>query len=654
MFKSILIANRGEIARRVIRTCRRLGIRIIAVYSEADAGALHVCEADTAIAIGPAPAANSYMNANAVIAAAKAAGAEALHPGYGFLAENADFAEACIASGIVFVGPPTAAIRAMGSKSAAKTIMEIAGVKLLPGYHGAVQGAKTLANAAKKIGYPILIKPSAGGGGRGMRLVKNASEFKDELAAARREAKSTFGDDHVLIEKFLERARHVEVQVFADSLGNCIHLFERDCSVQRRHQKIVEEAPAPGLSGELRSAMGAAAIKAAKAVDYQGAGTVEFLLDVDNEFYFMEMNTRLQVEHPVTEMITGLDLVEWQLRVAAGEKLPLTQENVGIEGHAIEARIYAEDPSQDFRPSPGRISHLRMPENKNHIRVDTGVTVGDTVTAHYDPMIAKLIAWDRDRPSAVERLKCALGEIQIAGPMVNVPFLFAVTRHAEFVAGSVDIGFIDRERWQLTTEHAGNRARIAMIVAHAVIREWAAIARLRAARSEDPHSPWAKVTGWRLNQSWQCDVRIRHGEDIVTVEADTAVSICGEPPNIELNLDGTKTAATVIRDGIYLTVFHNGDTWRLQLIDELAEAEAHASDGSASVPIAPMPGVVVAIMVTAGTEVSRGEPLMVIEAMKVEHTVRASSDGTVYEILYAVGDAVEEGAELIVFIDCDE
>ena len=442
--------------------------------------------------------------------------------------------------------------------------------------------------------------------------------------------------------------------MFADGHGNSIHLFERDCSVQRRHQKIVEEAPAPGLSGELRNAMGAAAIKAARAVDYRGAGTVEFLLDADNEFYFMEMNTRLQVEHPVTEMITGLDLVEWQLRVAAGEKLPLTQENVGIEGHAIEARIYAEDPSQDFRPSPGRITHLRMPKNQKHIRVDTGVTVGDTVTAHYDPMIAKLIAWGRDRPSAIEHLKCALGETQIAGPTVNVPFLFAVTRHAEFTAGSVDTGFIDRERWQLITEHAGNRARIAMIAAHAVIREWATIARLRAARSDDPHSPWAEAIGWRLNQSRQCDVRVRHGEDTVTVEVNAAVSIRGEPPDIELNLDGTNTAATVIRDGVSLTVFHNGDTRRLQLIDELAEAEAHASDGSASVPIAPMPGVVVAIMVTAGTEVSRGKPLMVIEAMKVEHTVRASSDGTVYEILYAVGDAVEEGAELITFTNCDE
>ncbi len=654
MFRSLLIANRGEIARRVIRTCRRLGLRTIAVYSDADSGALHVREADEAHPIGRALAAESYMNADAVIAAAKAAGAEALHPGYGFLAENAGFAEACVAAGIAFVGPPAAAIRAMGSKSAAKALMEKAGVALLPGYHGAAQDARTLGEAAARIGYPVLIKPSAGGGGRGMRLVEDAGEFEDALAAARREAKSTFGDDQVLIEKFLDRPRHVEVQVFADGHGNCIHLFERDCSVQRRHQKIIEEAPAPGLTGELRRAMGAAAVEAARAVDYRGAGTVEFLLDADNGFHFMEMNTRLQVEHPVTEMITGLDLVEWQLRVAAGEKLPLAQDEIRIDGHAIEARIYAEDPSQDFRPAPGRISHLRLPAENKHLRIDTGVTAGDTVTAHYDPMIAKLIAWDRDRSSALERLRGALGEMQIAGPVVNVPFLLGVARHADVAAGAVDTGFVERERCALSPDHATDGGHCVPIAAHAVAREWVAAAKHRATLSDDPRSPWAEAAGWRLNQKPCRDVRVRDGEETVTVEVEAAVSIGGEPPDIVLDFDGEKISATVIRDGLSLTVFHDGETRRLELIDELAEAEAHAGEGPAGVPIAPMPGVVVAVTVAAGADVARGEPLMVIEAMKVEHTIRAPADGTVDEVLYGVGDTVAEGAALVAFTARDD
>jgi len=654
MFRSLLIANRGEIARRVIRTCRRLGIRTIAVYSEADANALFVHEADQAIAIGPAAAAESYMNADAVIAAAKAAGAEALHPGYGFLAENAGFAEACHAAGITFVGPPADAIRAMGSKSAAKALVENAGVKLLPGHHGAAQDAKTLGNAARKIGYPVLIKPSAGGGGRGMRLVEDAVEFKDALAAARREAKSTFGDDHVLIEKFLDRPRHIEVQVFADGHGNCIHLFERDCSVQRRHQKIIEEAPAPGLSDALRRAMGAAAVEATRAVDYRGAGTVEFLLDADGAFYFMEMNTRLQVEHPVTEMITGLDLVEWQLRVAAGEKLPLSQDEVQIDGHAIEVRIYAEDPSQDFRPAPGRITHFRMPAANQHLRIDTGVTRGDTVTAHYDPMIAKMITWDRDRPSALDRLQRALCETQIAGPVVNVPFLLAVARHAGFAAGAVDTGFVEREHSVLSFDHVAGTDRWIQIAARAVARKRFDAAWRRAAASNDPHSPWAEATGWRLNQSPSQDIRLRNGEEAVTIDVDATISVRAELPDIVFDLEGATISATVIHDGNFLTVFHDGETRRLELIDDLAEAEAQAGEGPAGVPVAPMPGVVVAVAVTAGAEVVRGQPLMVVEAMKVEHTIRAPADGTVDEVLYVVGDAVDEGAALVAFTARDE
>jgi 3-methylcrotonyl-CoA carboxylase alpha subunit len=640
MFESLLIANRGEIARRVIRTCRRLGIRTIAVYSEADADALFVREADQAIAIGPAPAAQSYMNADAVIAAARESGAAALHPGYGFLSENADFAEACTAAGIAFVGPPADAIRAMGSKSAAKALMEKAGVSLLPGHHGAAQDAKTLGAAARKIGYPVLIKPSAGGGGRGMRLVEKAGELDGALAAAKREAKSTFGDDHVLIEKYLARPRHVEVQVFADAHGNCIHLFERDCSVQRRHQKIIEEAPAPGLSPELRMAMGEAAVAAAKAVGYRGAGTVEFLLDSDGGFYFMEMNTRLQVEHPVTEMITGLDLVEWQLRVAAGEKLPLAQDDVRINGHAIEVRIYAEDPSEDFRPAPGRITHLRWPPESGHVRIDTGVQSGDTVTAHYDPMIAKLIMWDRDRPAALDRLRGALRETQIAGPVVNVPFLLAVARHAKFGAGPVDTGFVEREQDAFSADVTADATRAAGIAARAVVRDWNGAARDRAKAGNDPHSPWAQASGWRLNGSAWHEVQLRNGEETVTVGVYDAREIGGSPPDITFRLRGETISATVVRDDDLLTVFHDGQTRRLSLFDELAEAEAHAGEGTAEVPVAPMPGVVVAVMVAAGAEVSRGDALLVVEAMKVEHTIRAPVDGTVDEVLYAVGDAV--------------
>ncbi len=655
MFRSLLIANRGEIARRVIRTSRRLGVRTIAVYSEADADALHVREADEAVAIGPAPAADSYMNAGAVIAAAKATGAESLHPGYGFLAENAEFAEACAAAGIVFVGPPAEAIRAMGSKSAAKALMETTGVPMLPGHHGAAQDAKTLAGAAKKIGFPVLIKPSAGGGGRGMRRVESAGELAEALQSARREAKSTFGDDRVLIEKFLDRPRHVEVQVFADGHGNCIHLYERDCSVQRRHQKIIEEAPAPGLSDELRQAMGAAAVEAARAVDYRGAGTVEFLLDADGGFHFMEMNTRLQVEHPVTEMITGLELVEWQLRVAAGEKLPLAQDDIRIDGHAFEARIYAEDPSEDFRPAPGRIGHLRLPVESDHVRIDSGVAAGDTVSAHYDPMIAKLIAWDRDRASALDRLTGALRETQIAGPVVNVPFLLAVAGHADFAAGAVDTGFVERQGCGLSTGHTANAGRDASIAAHAVARQWQAEARQRVGRTRDPHSPWAVAAGWRLNARPRREVRFHNGEDIVTVEVGGAEAVLGgNPPDIIVELDGEPVSATVVRDGASLTVFHDGGTRRLALADELAEAEAHAGEGSAEVPTAPMPGVVVAVSVAAGDEVDRGAALMVIEAMKVEHTIRAPADGTVDEVLFAVGDAVEEGAALVEFTASEE
>ena len=440
MFHTILIANRGEIACRVIRTARRMGIRTAAVYSEADRDAMHVALADTAWPIGPAPARESYLNTTRILSAARQAGAQAIHPGYGFLSENADFADECAAAGIVFIGPPPAAIRAMGSKSAAKALMAQAGVPLVPGYHGADQDPVHLAAEAARIGYPVLIKASAGGGGKGMRVVEHPEGFKEALDLAKGEAASSFGDDEVLIERYLTRPRHIEIQVFADRRGNTISLHERDCSIQRRHQKVVEEAPAPGMTAERRANMGAAACAAARAIGYEGAGTVEFIAE-DGEFYFMEMNTRLQVEHPVTEMITGLDLVEWQLRVADGQALPAPPP---INGHAIEVRVYAEDPDRDFMPSVGRLAHLVAPNEGPHVRVDTGVRQGDAIQVHYDPMIAKLIVWDQDRDGAVRQLQAALAGYEVAGVRTNLDLLRAIAAHPEFAAAALDTGFIAR------------------------------------------------------------------------------------------------------------------------------------------------------------------------------------------------------------------
>ncbi|HSK40851.1 MAG TPA: acetyl-CoA carboxylase biotin carboxylase subunit, partial [Arenibaculum sp.] len=454
MFSKILIANRGEIACRVIRTARHMGIRTVAVHSEADAGALHVDMADEAWLIGPPPARESYLRIDAILDVARRSGAEAIHPGYGFLSENAAFADACGQAGIVFVGPPADAIRAMGGKSEAKALMEPAGVPLVPGYHGAGQDPELLRREAEAIGFPLLIKASAGGGGKGMRVVAAAGEFDAQLAGARREAASAFGDERVLLEKYLTRPRHVEIQVFADRHGNCVYLFERDCSIQRRHQKVVEEAPAPALPPGTRQRMGEAAVAAARAIGYVGAGTVEFLLDEDGAFYFMEMNTRLQVEHPVTEMITGQDLVEWQFRVAAGEPLPVGQDDLAISGHAIEVRVYAEDPARDFLPQTGRLDHLAFPEPGPHVRIDAGVRAGDRISIHYDPMIAKLIVWDHDRPAAVRRLRAALGATQIAGLNANVGFLSAIAAHPAFLAADLDTRFIERHHADLLPAQA--------------------------------------------------------------------------------------------------------------------------------------------------------------------------------------------------------
>lgn len=484
MFDKLLIANRGEIACRVIRAAKGLGIETVAVYSEADSKALHVSQADQAIAIGPAPAEQSYLDADKLVAAARQAGADAVHPGYGFLAENADFAQACAEHGIVFVGPPPAAIAAMGSKAEARRIMQQAGVPVTPGYHGTEQDEATLLAEAEKIGFPVMLKAALGGGGRGMREVESAGDFGGALKAARREARAAFGDDEMLVEKLVPRPRHVEIQVFCDHHGNAAHLFERDCSVQRRHQKVLEEAPAPGLDEKQRAALGQLAIAAARAINYAGAGTVEFIMDEDGACYFMEMNTRLQVEHPVTELVTGQDLVAWQLKVAAGESLPATQEQLTLRGHALEARLYAEDPGNGFLPATGRLNRLRFPEESAHVRVDAGVRQGDVITMHYDPMMAKLIVWDEDRARCLQRMSDALQQTEVAGVATNIGFLAAVVAHPAFRAADIDTGFIERHRAELLPDGDGGQPPLDQ---------------QKPTAPPAPASPWEATDNWWLN-----------------------------------------------------------------------------------------------------------------------------------------------------------
>ncbi len=662
MFDKILIANRGEIACRIARTAKRLGIRTVAVYSEADAGARHVALADEAQLLGPAAARDSYLRGERIIEVARASGAAAIHPGYGFLSENTDFAEACAAAGIVFVGPPPQAIRAMGDKSAAKAIMERAGVPLVPGYHGADQSPETLKRAADRIGYPVLIKASAGGGGKGMRVVERAADFAAALASARREAAAAFGDDRVLVEKCLQRPRHIEVQVFADRHGNALHLFERDCSVQRRHQKVLEEAPAPGMSRERRRHMGEAALAAARAIGYQNAGTVEFIADQDGNFHFMEMNTRLQVEHPVTEMITGLDLVEWQLRVAAGEALPLSQDDLAVNGHAIEARVYAEDPARDFLPSIGRISHLRLPEESAHVRVDTGVRQGDAISMFYDPMIAKLIVWDADRPSALRRLRHALTEFQVAGVATNLQFLSALAAHPAFAGGEPDTGLIARHRAELLPEAAPASDSILAVAALSELLRIGAGAEREAAGSADPWSPWHRRDGWRLNEDNHHTLRFRDGAREVAVTAHYrrdhfllelpggALAASGEldsQGDVIANLGGARMRAAVARRDDEITVMLGAACHCLVLYDPLLQAMDR--EGPGGTLDAPMPGTIVEVLVKEGDAVERGAPLLVLEAMKMEHTVAAPAAGTVKAIRFRQGEQVQEGMQLIAF-----
>jgi 3-methylcrotonyl-CoA carboxylase alpha subunit len=661
MFAKILIANRGEIACRIIRTARRLGIRTVAVCSEADAGALHVALADESVLIGPAPVRESYLSIARILQAARATGAEAIHPGYGFLSENAEFAEACAAAGVVFVGPPPAAIRAMGSKAAAKTLMERAGVPLVPGYHGEAQDRATLHNAAARIGFPLLIKAWAGGGGKGMRAVMRSDELDDALALAKGEAGSAFGDDRVLLERYLTQPRHIEIQVFADAHGNVVSLFERDCSIQRRHQKVVEEAPAPGMAPDRRRAMGEAACAAARAVGYVGAGTVEFIAE-DGAFYFMEMNTRLQVEHPVTEAITGQDLVEWQLRVAAGETLPLRQDELGIDGHAIEARVYAEDPARDFAPSIGMLYHLRAPAESRHVRVDSGVRQGDAISVHYDPMIAKLIVWDQDRGAAVRRLGQALAQYEIAGVQTNLALLRAIAGHPAFRDGAVDTGFIARNAGDLLCPvPPPPREVLAAAVQRRLLEEQRAAR--AAAGDADPWSPWSLATAWRLNgEGWQ-DFTIRSGQgeqvlrahlrqdgsfrlDLPGGAAEVSAAEAGDF-TLALRIDGMGTRLRAVPHGDMVAVFRDGATYEVLFVDPLAPSgEMQAGGGRV---LAPMPGRVLEVAVATGAQVARGAVLLVLEAMKVQMRITAPADGVVAAVRCQPGDLVEDGAELVAF-----
>ncbi len=676
MFKKILIANRGEIACRVAATARRMGIKTVAVYSEADANAKHVAVCDEAVLLGAAPAKESYLCGDKIIAVALATGAQAIHPGYGFLSENAEFAEACSAAGLVFIGPPASAMRAMGSKSAAKTLMEQARVPLVPGYHGDDQDANFLQQQADRIGYPVLLKASAGGGGKGMRVVDNAEGFKDALASCKREAVSSFGDDKVLAEKYLQRPRHIEIQVFADTHGNCIYLFERDCSVQRRHQKVLEEAPAPGMTDERRAAMGDAAVAAAKAVGYVGAGTVEFIANQDGSFYFMEMNTRLQVEHPVTEMITGTDLVEWQLRVAAGEPLPKRQDELRIHGHAIEARIYAENPDKGFLPSIGTLRHLETPDAVNFelggsslepaaVRVDSGVREGDAISPYYDPMIAKLIVWGTDRKQALARMAQALAQYQIVGLAANIAFLKRLVESDAFANADLDTGLIERNQETLFPPARSVPVAALALACVALIEQEKD--RAAAQSGANRGDPWGQALGWRMNARFIRTLSftdeqgkdyaprftyLPNGWELAIKGIDVDVSLMARQggqaaTELSIKLGDTSVQGTVRRDGDAFHVFVGGGHHTLHFNDPLAHAgEVETEDGRLT---APMPGKVVAVLAAQGQEVKKGDPLVIMEAMKMEHTIAAPHDGVIDEVLYAVGDQVADGAPLLAF-----
>ncbi len=666
MFNKLLIANRGEIACRVITTARRLGIDTVAVYSDADAAAKHVAMADEAVHIGPPAANESYLLGERIIAAARQTGAKAIHPGYGFLSEQPDFVAAVEAAGLVFVGPSADAIRAMGLKDAAKTLMEQAGVPVVPGYHGASQDPGELANAAAEIGYPVLIKARAGGGGKGMRLVNRPEEFSAALAGAQREAASSFGDPACLVEKYIQQPRHIEIQVFGDSHGNIVHLFERDCSLQRRHQKVIEEAPAPGMPAAVRAAMGRAAVEAARAIGYVGAGTVEFIADGagalrEDGFWFMEMNTRLQVEHPVSEAITGLDFVELQLRVAAGEALPFVQDDLSIDGHAFEARVYAEDVARDFLPATGRLDYLAFPEGtefeRGAVRIDSGVRQGDEISPWYDPMIAKLIVHGPDRGAALNLLDAALSRCHVAGSVTNLAFLGRLARNLDFASGAVDTGLIGRDVANLAAEEPPS----------AVVTALAALGALGLLARREGIDPWDLLAGWRHWTDARQYVQLEHeGERlslevtglhdgsfaVITPEGELQLAVAADGDNrYRVTTDGVRRHAEVVTTPGRVAVFLSGQAATFQLPDALAESAADQGAGDAV--FAPMPGVVRVMNVETGATVSRGDVLLVLEAMKMEHSLAAPRDGVVAEVHVAPGDQVTEGGLLVALESAD-
>ncbi|MBZ9661398.1 acetyl/propionyl/methylcrotonyl-CoA carboxylase subunit alpha [Mesorhizobium sp. ESP-6-4] len=650
MFGKILIANRGEIACRVIRTARRLGVRTVAVYSDADARALHVEMADEAVHIGPSLVGESYLRGDRIVAAALATGAEAIHPGYGFLSENPDFVDQATAAGLVFIGPSAASIRAMGLKDAAKRLMEKAGVPVVPGYHGEAQEIVLLASKAREIGYPVLIKARAGGGGKGMRRVDHPDDFTEALSSARREAKAAFGDDRVLVEKYVDKPRHIEVQVFGDNFGNAVHLFERDCSAQRRHQKVIEEAPAPGMTPALRKAMTEAAVKAAKAINYSGAGTIEFIVDASqglkaDRFWFMEMNTRLQVEHPVTEMVTGVDLVEWQLRVASGETLPKTQNEIALSGHAFEARLYAEDAARGFLPATGTLHHLKFPDAAPEgaaIRIETGVRAGDAISPFYDPMIAKLVAHGKDRASALGTLREMLARTEVAGSTVNTAFLAALAADADFAAGDLDTGLIGRHQAALTAIPPPSDETIAA----------AALAATDTGAPGPAADPWSTLSSYAHFHPLSRRTRLRYGEENilarVSARSDGRFQVALEAPHDAVNTHDLRTMPPAARWPGHVTVFEGAVGYTFTVPDPLANAdEAGAASSSLR---APMPGLVKLVRAAAGDAVIKGQPLLILEAMKMEHMIAAPHDGVIAEIA-AEGAQVSDGTVLVRFAE---
>ena len=671
MFSKVLIANRGEIACRIIRTARRLGISTVAVYSDVDKNALHVSMADEAVSIGAAPARDSYLSVERIISAAKKTKADAIHPGYGFLSEQPSFCLACEKSDITFIGPPVGAIEAMGSKSAAKSIMQKAGVPLVPGYHGSDQDPELMKKHADDMGYPVLLKAAAGGGGKGMREVWKEGDFFEALAAAKREAASSFNDDTMLVEKYLTAPRHIEIQVFCDQHGNSVHLFERDCSIQRRHQKIIEEAPATGITAQTRDAMGEAAIRAAQSINYVGAGTVEFLLNEDGTFYFMEMNTRLQVEHPITEMITGQDLVEWQFRVADGESLPMKQSELSVSGHAVEARIYAEEPDRDFLPATGNLTFLQQPSDSDHVRVETGVRQGDDISVYYDPMIAKLVVWGVDRERALSRLSRAMNDYRIAGVATNIDFLRRLISTKQFRNAEIDTGFIEKNRSQIAVQSNHNAEQNLLLIALYIQLDRHRVS-ITNQRSTDFLSPWDATDSWRSNvehceiltvqageKVYKVIVRKLHGEsnDLYAIRIDEGSEIlCSGKLNdskLHANIEGVSFDVVIACIDANYTVFSANGASQLTLVqpDYGSDAESQTHTDSLA---APMNGTIVALQANLAVPVKKGEALLVMEAMKMEHTVYAPTSGQVSEFFYRVGELVDGGATLLAFEPCSD